>query len=92
MSLINASWRSRLKGLQRRIHGSDLLGDGFLIRLQSFDAGQLIIDVTLALRQFLEGRLRCSSTLAFGATTGEVHSGLPRGRERTTVVRQSSSR
>jgi hypothetical protein len=36
--------------LQRSIHCIDLLGDGFLLRLQSFDVGQLFIDFTLALR------------------------------------------
>jgi len=58
MNLINANWQSPLKGLQRRIHSRDLLGIGFLLRLQSFDARQLFIDVTLALRQLLEGRLQ----------------------------------
>src|ERR1022692_3514747 len=53
-----ANWPSPPEGLQRSIHCIDLLGDGFLLRLQSFDVGQLFIDVTLALRQLLARRLQ----------------------------------
>ena len=53
-----ANWPSPPEGLQRRIHCIDLLGDGFLLRLQSFDARQLFIDFMLALRQLLERRLQ----------------------------------
>ena len=49
---------SSLEGVQRRIHCIDLLGDGFLLRLQSFDVGQLFIDFMLTLRQLLERSLQ----------------------------------
>src|SRR5450755_764288 len=59
-------WESRLaalyplplEGLQGRIHCIDLLGDGFFLGSQSLDAGQLLIDAKLALRQLSERRLQ----------------------------------
>ena len=73
VSLINANWPSPLEGLQRRIHCIDSLGDGVLLRLQSFDVGQLFINLTLCdlwgahLRG--RGRRQCRCSMGFARVT-----------------------
>ena len=57
-SRLAAQYPLPLEGLQGRIHCIDLLGDGFFLGSQSLDAGQLLIDAKLALRQLLERRLQ----------------------------------